>query len=175
MFISLFVVLAALTSYLLWPEPRSTMTPNTSNQLANASGQPTDAVVEEPQGINEKTQKEPIQTASKNETQLATPNPENETIGKAAPVDEKASGDRPPAIFKTQTNPAPDPLPYVSEVDSGVTVPAKAGQMRLAPQIDPAAQELGRPRSRSRYRGSSGSACSRGCIGTRPIHRYAYV
>ena len=128
MFIGLFVVLAALTSYLLlWPEPSSTMTPNTSNKLANASSQPTDTVVEEPQRINEKTQKESIQTSSKNETQLAAPDKVNETQGKAAPVDKKASADRPPAIFTAQTNPAPDPLPYISVVNNGVTVPGKAG------------------------------------------------
>ena len=182
MLIGLFVVLAALTSYLLlWPEPRSTMTPNTNNKLANASSQPTDTVVEEPQRINEKTQKEPIQTSSKNEIQPANPDKVNETQGKSAPVDQTASADRPPAIFKAQANPAPDPLPYISEVNNGVTVPGKAGA-DASVFAEPGPSERLRcargaacPEGRSRYLGSSDSAWSRGCVGTRPVHRHAYV
>jgi hypothetical protein len=44
----------------------------------------------------------------------------------AAPDQTLAVADGQPPLFTAQASPAPDPLPYISEMDSRVTVPAKA-------------------------------------------------
>ena len=126
--IALIVVLGALAGYyLLWPAPRWTTAPDAQNQLADASSQQSGTVAEAPPSITEKSQKAPVQASPKSETTTAQPGKQTEPRDKATPDEELTAAEGEPLLFSAQASPAPNPFPYISEVDSRATVPAKAG------------------------------------------------
>ncbi len=136
--IGLFIVLGALTGYyLLWPAPRWTTTPETTqNKLADASSQQTGTVAEAPRSITEKSQKVPTQASPKNEIARAQPEKQTGPPDNVAPNEELTVAKGQPPLFTAQAYPAPDPLPTISAVDRRVTVPAKA-----EPKADPTARK----------------------------------
>ncbi|MBC2710750.1 MAG: AAA family ATPase [Desulfosarcina sp.] len=151
--IGICILLGAFMSYyLLWPATRWTMKPITQKNLAESSNHQTDTVENDQLKLNEKIEKEQTQASSKNEIALAQPSVENGIQVKAAPKDEIAAADLPPAAFTAQANPAPDKLPNISEVESGVIVPGKAqkdlawlsapSDAKPGPQPDKATQKV---------------------------------
>ena len=145
--IALIVVLGALAGYyLLWPAPRWTTAPDAQNQLADASSQQSGTVAEAPPSIAENIQKATTQASPKNEIARTQPDKQTEPRDKATPDEELTAADGEPLLFSAQASPAPEPLPYISAVDSIVTVPGKAGAdaavvADLAPRKDSVAQE----------------------------------
>ena len=178
--IGLFMVLGTLVSYfLLWPAPRWTMTPAPQNQLADASNPQTGPVAEAPPRIAEKTKKATTQASPNNEIARTQPDKQNDTRDQVAPDEELAIAKDQPPLFTAQASPAPDPLPYISAVDSKVTVPGKpvadvavatalASRTRTnsgtdPPERDSCPRRTDSPGRRCGRRWSSGSACRRSC------------
>jgi len=127
MLIGLIVVLGALAGYyLLWPAPRWTTTPDARNKLADAATQQTGTVAEAPPRITEKSQKAPAQASPKNEIARAQLEKQTGPRDNVAPDEALTVAERQPPLFTAQVSPAPGPLPIIREVDSQVTVPAKA-------------------------------------------------
>jgi len=139
--IGLFLVLGVLASYyFLWPGPHWTMTTATQNKLADATDQQTESVA-----------KNRTQASSNTKVAFAQPDKKSDTRDKTTPNAKPAVAETQAPLFMAQTRAAPDPLPYIGELDSKLADSAKAetdATVVAVPAAEPASEPKAAPESK---------------------------